>query len=175
AVAHQGFGGAAIQLVLGGAGQGHIAGNVPDVAAGNVVRFRMFLGVVGNALALDFLQALDSFEIDAVLVVQHAAGIGTGNHVCTELLEFFHRVDGDVAGAGNDAGFSFQVFTAHAQHFLGEIHGAVTGRFAAHQGAAPLRALAGNHTGFIAVGDALVLTEEIADFPRADADVTGRY
>jgi hypothetical protein len=39
----------------------------------------------------------------------------------------------------------------------------------------PQEALAGEHAGLVAVGDALVLAEQVADLAGADADVTGRH
>ena len=41
------------------------------------------------------------------------------------------------------------------------------------QRAAPADALAGEHAGLVAVGDALVLAEQVADLAAADADVAG--
>src|SRR5690606_7573233 len=61
------------------------------------------------------------------------------------------------------------------EHLLDEIHRAVTGGLAAHQCSAPARALAGEHARLVAVGDALVLAEEIADLARPDADITGGH
>ena len=51
--------------------------------------------------------------------------------------------------------------------------GAVAGGLLAHERTAPVQALAGEHAGFVAVGQALVLTEEVADLAGAHADVTG--
>src|SRR5699024_10030938 len=39
----------------------------------------------------------------------------------------------------------------------------------------PTTALSGEHTGLVAVGDALVLAEQVADLSHADPDVTGRH
>ena len=59
------------------------------------------------------------------------------------------------------------------EHLVGEEHAAVAGGLGAHLRAAPAEALAGEHAGLVAVGDPLVLAEEVADLPAADADVTG--
>src|SRR5690606_12456026 len=44
----------------------------------------------------------------------------------------------------------------------------------AHDRAAPVQTLAGDDAGLVAVGHALVLTEQVADLAYADADVAGR-
>ena len=62
---------------------------------------------------------------------------------------------------------------AGLEHLLGEEDGAVAGGLGAHQRAAPGEALAGEDAGLVAVGDALVLAEQVADLAAADADVAG--
>src|SRR5690606_37301648 len=61
------------------------------------------------------------------------------------------------------------------QHLLHEIDDAVARRLLAHERSAPVRALAGQHTGFVAVRDAFVLAEQETDLALADADVAGRH
>src|SRR5690606_26649728 len=51
---------------------------------------------------------------------------------------------------------------------------AVAGRLLAHPRAAPVEAFAGKYAGFVAVGDALVLAEHVADLALTDADVASR-
>ncbi len=58
------------------------------------------------------------------------------------------------------------------QHLVDEEHRAVAGGLGAHLRAAPCQALAGEHARLVAVGDALVLTEQVADLAAADTDVT---
>src|SRR5690606_25447687 len=60
---------------------------------------------------------------------------------------------------------------AHPQHLRGEQHAAVPGGLGAHPRPAPGEALAGEHARLVAVGDPLVLPEQVADLPAADADV----
>src|SRR5690625_3216570 len=66
AVGHQGARGIGVQLILSGAGQGHIAGNTPDIAAFHVLGVFMLVGVFFDALALYFFQALDGIQMDAI-------------------------------------------------------------------------------------------------------------
>ena len=89
-------------------------------------------------------------------------------------LIFSIGVDGNVAGTGDRADFAVEGILAGLEHFVNEEGRAVAGRFGAHQGTAPVEALAGQHAGFPAVGDALVLAEHEADLASADADVPGR-
>src|SRR5690606_35277483 len=51
----------------------------------------------------------------------------------------------------------------------------VARRLLADERPAPMRALAGQHAGFVAVRDALELPEQVTDLPLADADVAGRH
>src|SRR5690606_25981992 len=62
---------------------------------------------------------------------------------------------------------------AGLQHLGGEDGRTVAGGLLAHEGAAPVQALAGEDAGLVAVGEALVLAEEVADLAGAHADVTG--
>src|SRR5690606_9796989 len=107
-------------------------------------------------------------------VVDHAVRVGARDHLGAELLELLHRVDGDVSGTRHDAGLALDRISADLQHLLDEVDDAVAGRLLAHERAAPLRALAGQHAGFVSVRDAFVLAEQVADLALADADVPGR-
>ena len=89
-------------------------------------------------------------------------------------VELFDRVDGDVAGAGDDAGLAFERVLADLEHLAHEEDGAVPGRLRAHERAAPADAFAGEHAGFVPVGDALVLPEQEAELAAADADIARR-
>ena len=60
------------------------------------------------------------------------------------------------------------------EHVLDEVQEAVARRFRARQRAPVIDALSRQHAGIVAVTDALVLTEEIANLAAADADIAGR-
>src|SRR5690606_14795814 len=81
-------------------------------------------------------------------------------------------IDRHVAGAGDDNPLPVERAALGAQHLLDEEDRAVTGRLTTHLGPAPTQPLAGEHRGLIAVGDALVLAEQVADLAPADSDVT---
>src|SRR5690606_36880822 len=102
-----------------------------------------------------------------------AVRIRARHHFRGERLQLLHRVDRDVTGAGDHAGLALDRVAADLEHLFGEVHRAVAGRLAPHERAAPRRALAGDHAGLVAVGDALVLAEQVADLARTDADVAG--
>ncbi|SKX71357.1 Uncharacterised protein [Mycobacteroides abscessus subsp. abscessus] len=60
------------------------------------------------------------------------------------------------------------------EHLAHEEDDAIAGGLGPHLRAAPRQSFAGQYAGLVAVGDALVLAEEVADFATADADVTRR-
>ena len=87
AVLDQSLSGLLVDLVLGCAGQGDVAGDSPDLGAvGNVGCTGMGLGVLLDAAAADFLQLLDVGQINAVGVVDVAVGVGHGNDLGAQSL-----------------------------------------------------------------------------------------
>ena len=175
AVADQGGGVFPVQLVLGSARQGDVHRHVPDrtgpaqfgtVAAG---------GVVGDAAAFHLLDLLQQSDIDARLVHDVTGGVGAGNDLPAELLNLLDGVDGHVPGTRDRDALAVEGVAAGLQHFLCECHDAVAGCLGANQRPTPVEALAGQHTGLVAVGDPLVLAEHVADLAAADADVTGGH
>ena len=115
-------------LVLGGAGQGDVAGNGPDAGAALVVfGVRVGVHVLLDAAALDLLDLLDASQVDAVPVVDVAVGIAHGHDLAAQLGGLFIGVDGHVAGAGDDHGLALEALARGVQHFLGEVAQAVAG------------------------------------------------
>ena len=172
AVVEEGFGVVAGDFVLGGAGEGALAGNGPGGLA-FVVGAAELVGVFADASAFVVFEVHDPGEFfagDAVGVVDKSAGVGEGDGFGAEVEEFFDGVLGDVAGAGDDAGFAFEGLVFGLEHFLGEVDGAVAGGFGANEGAPPFEAFAGEDAGEF-VAEAFVLAEHVADFAGADADV----
>ena len=90
-------------------------------------------------------------------------------------MHLLDGIDGDVAGPGDRDALAVEVLAAGLQHLLGEGHGAVPRRLSAHQRTTPVEALAGEHTRLVAIGDSLVLPEQIADLPASDTNVPGRH
>ena len=134
----------------------------------------MGLGVLLDAATAHFLQILDVSQIDAVGVVDVAVGVGHGDHLGAHLGRLFAGVDGHVAGAGDDHGLALEAVVPHAlQGLSGEVAQAVAGSLGTGQRTTKGQALAGEHTALEAVGQALVLAEQIADLAAADADITG--
>ncbi len=134
-----------------------------------------YLDVIFDAATLDFLELLDQVEIEPLFVVDDAVGVGAGDTLAAELVDLLDGVDGHVAGTGDQAGLAVEGVLADLEHLVDEEGGAVAGGLGAHQRAAPVEPLAGQHAGFPAVGDALVLAEHVADLAAADADVAGRH
>ena len=69
---------------------------------------------------------------------------------------------------------ALEAVAARGEHFLGEIDRAVAGGFGTNQRAAVVEALAGQHAAE-AVGQLLVLAEQVADLAAAHADVAGGH
>ena len=138
---------------------------------------RVLLRVLHDPSAPDVLQIHDVREllaVDAVLVVDEPAGVAEGDGLRPEVEELLHRVLRHVAGTRDETGLVLERLVARLQHLLGEVDGAVAGRLGPDQRAAPVEALAGEDAGEL-VPDPLVLTEQVADLPSADADVAGRH
>ena len=175
AALHQSLSGLLVDLVLGRAGQGDVAGDRPNLGAiSHIGSTGVGLGVLLDAAAAHFLQVLDVGQVDAVGVVDVAVGVGHGHDLGTQLGCLLAGVDGHVAGTGDDHGLALEAVVAHAlQSLSGEVAQAVAGSLGAGQRTAEGQALAGEHTALEAVGQALVLAEHIADLAAADANIAG--
>src|SRR5699024_5627115 len=148
--------------------------DVPDAAAPDEAGpAAAALGVLVDAAALDLLDLLQQLEVDAVLVDDVARGVRCGHGHPAELGDLLDRVQGDVPRAGDDPTAAGHGGAAGPQHLVGDDRRAVTGGLLPHEGAAPVQALAGEHPRLVAIGQALVLTEQEADLASAHADVTG--
>ena len=175
AALHQSLGRLLVDLVLGSAGQGDVAGDRPHLGAiSHIGSTGVGLGVLLDAAAAHFLQVLDVGQVDAVGVVDVAVGVGHGHDLGTQLGCLLAGVDGHVAGTGDHHGLALEAVVAHAlQGLSGEVAQAVAGSLGTSQRAAEGQALAGEHTALEAVGQTLVLAEHIADLAAADTDITG--
>ena len=163
------------QLVLGGAWQRDLARHVPDTAVLKIGRACPLLDVGTETTTLDLLDLLEQSQIDPVLVDHDTVGIGAGDHARTECLRLFDGVDGDVARARDHAGLTLDRIAADLEHLLQEEDGPVARGLGARTAAAPVQSLAGEDARLVAVGDALVLAEKIADLAPADTDIARRY
>ena len=125
---------------------------------------------------LDQLDLLEQGDVDAGRVDDVAGGVRAPRRtLAAELLYLLDRVDGDVAGARHHDPQPPRPISAVGEHLLHEVRAPVAGRLRAHLGAPPREALAGQHARLVAVGDPLVLAEQVADLAPADADVTGGH
>src|SRR5690606_31592489 len=153
-----------------------LAGHLPDAALLDIVRaFALQLRIFRDAAAADLLDLLNECQVDAVVVHDIAVGIGTGDDLAAELADLLHRVDGDVAGARDDRPLALEIGAAGGQHLAHEEDGAEAGGLGAGARAAIDEALAGEHARLVAVGDPLVLAEQIADLAPAHADIARRH
>jgi hypothetical protein len=131
--------------------------------------------VVGNPASFDLLDLLQPLNVETPFVVNIAARVRARHHRAAELLHFLDCVDGDVSGSRDDAGLALEALAGRLEHFLDEEDEPVAGGLRTHQCAAPVEPLSRQHRRLVAIGDPLVLSKEVADLARADADVAGRY
>ena len=57
--------------------------------------------VLGKSCSVNFLDLLESRNIDALRIVYPACGVRAGNYLSTQLLCFLDSVDSNVARTGN--------------------------------------------------------------------------
>ena len=160
-----------IQLVLRSAGESDVALDGPYAVAALVILGALYsLGILLDALSLHFLYLLYDGEVDAVLIVHIAVGVGKSDDFRAELLSLFRSVDRDVAGTGDDDSLTLEVGARALEHFLHEVAEAVAGSFRSRERAAVGKTFAREHAGEF-VAQSLVLTEHETDLARAYADV----
>ena len=133
------------------------------------------INILLDAAAAHFLDLLHESQVDAVLVIYIAVGIGACHNLGTEFLSLLNSISSNVAGAGDNNGLILVVKTCISQHQLGEIQEAIAGSLGTGQAAAVVQALAGQHACIISIADALVLSIEVANLAAAYADITSRY
>ncbi len=135
----------------------------------------MLVRVFADASAPGFLEFAHGVDVEAPLVDDVPAGVAHRDDGAAQLGDLLCGVDGDVAGAGDDDLRAVEGTVLRREHAFGEEHEAVPGGFGSRLRATPGEALAREHSGLVAVGDALVLAEEEADLAAADADVAGGH
>src|SRR5690606_11632979 len=115
------------------------------------------------------------FQINAFLVINHAAGVRAGNNGSAELMSFFDGIDGNVTRTRYHYFFAFHGVAAGLQHFPGKEYGTVTGCLCARTATTPGKALAGEYARFVPVSNSFVLAKHIAKFTAAAANIAGRH
>jgi hypothetical protein len=135
----------------------------------------MLLCMSAQPLAFDRFDPLQGVEPNARLVEHHRIRVRARDSFRAELLQLFDSIDRHVARFRHDARLALEVFAAHLQHFLEEEDGAIAGGFIAHPRTAPMWALARQHAGLVAIGDALVLPDQVVDFAPAHGAVAGGH
>ena len=130
-----------------------------------------------NASASVVLQIHDPLELllgEAFGIMDEAAGVGEGDDLTPELDKLFCAEGGHVAGARHHAGSPFDALPVMAKHVVHHVDHAVARGFRTDPGATKLEGLTGQHA-FEAIHQALVLTEHVAHFPGAHADIPRRH
>ena len=131
--------------------------------------------VLADACPLHLLDLLEQGDVNTLLVNDITAGVRAGHDGGAEGLRLLHSMDGDISRSGDGDPHAVKILASLLQHSLGEEHHAVAGGLGTHQGTTPGETLAGEHTGLVAIGDALVLTEQVTDLAHAHADVAGGH
>src|SRR5699024_973291 len=163
-----------VAFVLSRARQDDIDFGVPDVSAFVVAGPPASLfDVFGDPSARFELNAFDDLRVDPVQIVDVSGGDGHRDDRAAEGGDLLRGVDGDVSGSGDRHGASVDVLLRRGEHVLEEVDHAEARCFGADHGAAVGQALAGEDAGFVGVRHSLVLPEQVADLPAADADVAG--
>ena len=134
----------------------------------------MNLFVLGNSSALNFFDFFDGDYVDSVRVVNISVRVGAGDDFRAELLRFLNRVSCHVSGAAHRYDFILQADIFCVQHIFDEVQKSVAGRFRSRQTSAVSQTFSGENRRVVCVTDSLVLSEKVADFTSAHADVAGR-
>src|SRR5690606_38946189 len=108
------------EFILGRAWQCDFAGDAPDVAGFQILGFGVLFDVNANPPALRLLQPLDRVEVDTTRIVDDAVRVRARDNLSPQRLQLLHCVNGNVAGAGDEAGLTFDRVTPHRQHLLDE-------------------------------------------------------
>ncbi len=176
AAGNQSLGVLQVQLVLGGAGEGHIElGQFPGPLTWEELT-AVLLGVLLDTAAADVLELHDKVPLltrDPIRIVDGPAGIREGDNLAAQLVDLLGCVLCNVSGAGDGNGLALEIGATNLQHLLGEVDTAVAGGFRPDERSAPLQALAGENAGE-GVGDLPVLTVHETDLTAANADVASR-
>jgi len=133
-------------------------------------------GIIADAAILTVLHIHQDREFlgrKAIFIDDRSARIGCRHHLGAKLHGLLDGVLRDVARARNRDPLPFQRFAGVQQHFLGEIHRAVSGRFRADQRAAETQALAGENA-VCAIGELLDHSSDETDFAATNPDIASR-
>ena len=163
-----------VDLILGGAGNGHVTGDVPRPLALVVFDAEVF-GIFpdpASANLLEFHHPGKLVLVETVPVVDESVGVAGGDYPGAQVDEFFDGVLSHVARPRHGTNLPPQAVAPVGQHVLQEVHGSVSRGLAPDQAPAVGQTLAG-HDADPAVHDPLVLAEHEADLARSDADVAG--
>ena len=175
AVLHKCLGGCFADLVLRGAGQGDVAGDLPYAGAVFIILcIRMADQIIANALAFHFLQLLHTGQIDAAFVVDKPVGIRHGDDLAAQLGRFFAGIDCHVSGTGYSDSCAVKTLAGILEHVFRKITQPVAGGFGSHQTAAVGQAFTGEHAGEF-VAQPLILAKHITDLAAANTDIAGRH
>ena len=128
AVFQQGTGVFGIQFVLRGAWQGDIAWQVPRTLTAKEVQVevRSHLAKATTAYVLQLHQVQPLFFGQAVWGVQGAFGVRHRHHQPAQLHDFLRGKLRHVARTGNCHALPFNATVNALEHFLGEVHAAIT-------------------------------------------------
>lgn len=156
------------QLVLGGAGDRHIAGDLPGLFS----RVKLHAEAVGvglhtvlAAVAHLYHEIILLLGVHAVGVVDIPVGAGEGDHPAPQLGSLAAHAPAHVAEAGDDQALALQGLPLMLQHPCQEVHRAEARRLLPDPAAAVGQALAGEGGAFRPARHLLIRAVEPAHFP----------
>jgi hypothetical protein len=134
-------------------------------------------GVLVNAAAtvlLEVAQPLQLLSVDAVRVMDETTRVRRRQGLRSEFGQFLDGIERHVARTGDHCRLAGDALTDVPEHVFHAVNTIVVGGFRADETAAESETLARQDAGE-AIGESLVLSEHVADFARAHADVPSRY
>ena len=131
-----------------------------------------FFGIYADSCAALLLDVKKDLQVDAVRVIDITLGVAHRDDFAAALCALFSCILCYVAGAGNNNRLAFKaVILQMLQRFGSIVAKAVTGGLGSGERTAEGKPFACQHSAVKAVGNALVSTEEEADFTCTDTDV----
>jgi len=161
-----------VELVLGGAGEGDVAGDGPDALALGILGGGDVVDVGLYPVPLDLLDLLEGPVVDSVVVLDVSVGVGDGDDLGSQLGGLLAGVDGDVSGSGDDDLLALEGLSVGLQHLVGEVAQPVSGGLGPGEGSAGSDGLSGEDSGELVL-EPLVLAEHVSDLSSAHSDVAG--
>ncbi len=141
-------------------------------SAGELLRIRRADILAGAAKRQQVILLLPA--CNAVRIVDVAVRTGDGDDLRTELIQLAAGAPGHIAESGERHGLALQLLAAVLQHLPGKEDDTVAGRLRPTRQTAEGETFSCDHA-LVAIGEPLILPEQIADLPGPHAQVAGGH